>query len=67
MEKFSDKNPIGIWGMTPLHFAAQLGNLAMCRLIMENVQNKSPVTRCGKTPLELAEAGNHNDVVKLFP
>ena len=67
MEKFSDKNPIGIWGMTPLHFAAQLGNLAMCRLILENVQNKSPVTRCGKTPMELAEAQNHNEVLKLFP
>ena len=28
MEKFVDKNPTGIWGMTPLHFAASRGHLA---------------------------------------
>ena len=67
MEKFADKNPKGIWGMTPLHLAAHWGNLALCRLILENIQNKSPVTNCGKTPKDMAEAGNHNEVVKLFP
>ena len=66
MDKFADKNPRGIWGMTPLHFAAQWGNLAMCRLILENTHNKYPLTNCGKTPKDMAEAANHNEVVKLF-
>ena len=66
MEKFADKNPRGIWGMTPLHFAAHWGNLAMCRLILENGNDKNPVSDYGHTPKSMAKTGKHLEVVKLF-
>ena len=59
-----DKNPPDSQGNTPLHFAASKNFLndrvtrqsyvEMCRLILDNVDNKHPINRQGKTPLDAA-------------
>ena len=41
-------------GRTPLHFAAQHGQLPVCELIIANVENKNPMDREGHTPLYYA-------------
>ena len=49
-----DKNPGGIYGTTPLHFAVEKGHLDICRLIIENVKDKNPPDVIGRTPLHWA-------------
>ena len=66
MAKVADKNP-ATDGSTPLHFAAGMGCFEMCKLILENVNDKNPVDNNGKTPKDMTEAANHNEIVKLFP
>ena len=61
---FSDRK--SLTGFTPLQIAARSGNLEMCRLILENVNDKSPIDANGKTPKDVAEEFNHLEIVKLF-
>ena len=65
MAKVTDKNP-GTYGRTPLHFAASMGRLEMCKLILENVNDKNPVDNNGKTPKDIAKEYNELEIVKLF-
>ena len=41
MEYADDKNPNDIYGLTPLHQAAENGHLSICQLIVENVDDKN--------------------------
>ena len=49
-----DKNPKNKHGQTPLHKAACNGNYMICKLIMDNIENKCPIAKCGRIPLRLA-------------
>ena len=58
---------------TPLHCAAKMGRLEICRLIMRNLVDKNPVDRFqgGVTPLHYAAkgkpgTGDHLEVCKLI-
>ena len=69
MENIDDKNPRENDGHTPLHYAAQEGNLEICRLMMENIDDKNPVTNDGRTPQDLARQNNHLvlcNYIKIF-
>ena len=63
LQKDLDEN-----GYTPLHLAAENGNLEKCKLIVEHVENKNPRTNMdmGWTPLHLAVRNGHFDVCKLI-
>ena len=52
--------------MTPLHLAAMDGHLEVCRLIIENVQDKNPANWDGKTPLHLATLYGQHEVCRLL-
>ena len=49
-----DKNPKDFAGTTPLHVAAENGDLKLCELIVENVTDKSPLNNKQETPKDLA-------------
>ena len=49
---------------TPLHFAANSGQLGAYQLIMENIVNKNPGDYTGWTPLHSAAQNGHLIVVK---
>ena len=51
---------------TPLHYAALRGHMDICRLIINNVDNKHPVNKHGVTPKELAVQFGHIAVSQLF-
>ena len=53
-------------GWTPLHFAAQKGQLEACKLIMGNVTEKNPANMCGQTPKSLAIENDHEDIGELI-
>ena len=46
--------------------AAFFGKLELCKLILENVNDKNPVDHLGFTPKDNAEERNHLEIVKLF-
>ena len=52
-----DKNPKDKHGDTPLHKAAVNGHYMICKLLMDNIENKCPIAKCGRIPLHLAAAG----------
>ena len=41
MDKIEDKNPADLKGRTPLHIAAKNGYLAVCELIMDELEDKN--------------------------
>ena len=69
-----DKNPSNKFGKTPLHMAATNGHLDICRLIIDNVENKHPINIHVETPKNLADRGakdfgdryGHVQISKLF-
>ena len=54
-----EKNPKDNDGVTPLHWAARHGHLAICQYIFERVQDKNPKGNIGGTPLHLAAENGH--------
>ena len=71
IECLEEKNPwiyqgnINV-GMTPLHYAAALGHLEICSLIVKNVEDKNPDDRNGWTPLHWAAQFGHLEVCELL-
>jgi len=59
------KAKFGEWGFTPLHYAARLGSLELVELVYDP-KAMAADNYIKKTPLDLAEKGGHNDVVKLM-
>ena len=53
-------------GETPLHAAASMGHLAVCRLIIENIDDKNPKSNTGFTPLHKATENGHLSVCQLI-
>merc|ERR1719295_2243921 len=51
---------------TPLHDAAKNGQLEICRLIIENIEEKNPHDACGNTPLLCAVMEGHLEVCRLI-
>ena len=52
--------------MTPLHWAAYNGQSNICRLIIDEVQEKYPVSKDGRTPFHNAAYKARLDVCKLI-
>ena len=61
----ADKNPKAL-GWTPLHFAAQKGQMEICQLILENITEKNPANMCGQTPKSLAIENGHEEIGELI-
>ena len=57
-----DKNPGNEIGKTPLHWAAEIGNLAICISIVTNVEKKNPQDTFKNTPLHYAAKFGHLEV-----
>ena len=51
---------------TPFHHIAAGGHLDMCKLIIENINDKNPANQDGLTPLHVAATCGHLDVFKLI-
>ena len=65
----NDKNPKGIGGWTPFHFAvhAAKGDLELSKLIIKNLENdKNPKDDFGITPLHLAAEEGDLELCKLI-
>ena len=58
----------GVYQWSPLHVAAKEGNLEVCRLLMEKMENKYPNNekREGFSPLQIAAYFGHLEICKLF-
>ena len=54
------------YGETPLHEAAESGQLSECKLIIDHVENKNPKAKYGWTPLDLAAGNGHLSVCQLI-
>ena len=66
MENNSDKNPENADGITPLHLAAEKGNLELCKLIVQNVTDKSPLNHNQETPKDLAYQNGHMHLYEIL-
>ena len=80
--KLEDKNPSfkqGYWVVellgnncyreddtTPLHIAAEYGNLKICKFIMNHINEKNPPNDEGVTPLHLAAENGHLNVCEYI-
>ena len=53
-------------GRTPLHMAANQGNLDIVKIIANSIANKNPKDVHGVTPLHLAAGRGHLEVVKYL-
>ena len=71
IEHFDDKNPRDDEWLTPLHIAAENGNLAICKLIIDNFKDTYPKGLWGispyhESPYEKARANGHSNICELF-
>merc|ERR1712038_2024581 len=58
-----------LWGKVPIHLyisAAREGRLNICRLIIQNGQNKNPADEDGRTPLHSAASTGHLEICRLI-
>ena len=62
----SIKNKICIVKCSPMHIAAERGNLALCRHIIGRIEDKNPKDLFGQTPLHWAAEQGHYQVCKLI-
>ena len=53
-------------GRTPLHYAAQECHFELCRLMLTNLEDKTPTDNFGFTPKDLTREQNHVEILKLF-
>ena len=66
LEKGADVNTRDELGNTPLHWAAILGYLDICKYIMEKLDNEHPKNANGKSPIHFAAQYGHLEVYKLL-
>ena len=64
--QFSTKNAYCIVKCSPLHLAAECGNLELCRYIIDAIEDKNPKDFSGETPLHWAAEKGHYEVCKLI-
>ena len=65
-EKSGDVNPSNEEGETPLHLAAYHGHLAICEVIIQELENVDPEENDGSTPLHVAAKRGHLEIFKLI-
>jgi ankyrin repeat protein len=53
-------------GDSPLHAAAALQNLEICKIFFNNVEDELPRNDFHKTPLNVAEERGYSDIVNYF-
>ena len=53
-------------GISCLHLAAYYGHLEICKLIMENVQDKNPADIYGLTALDYADVNFHTNICQTI-
>lgn len=51
---------------TPLHLAAERGQLQVCNILLELKSDANALDNHGQTPLLLAAQNDHSEIVKLF-
>ena len=51
---------------TPLHYAAEIGHLTICLLMIKKMQEKCPKTKMGCTPIHTAAYHGHLEVCRLM-
>jgi ankyrin repeat protein len=66
LDRGADVNARHPGGYTPLHAAAQNGDLELARLLLDRGANWNAVTDEGKSPLAYAEEGGHGEVAALI-
>ena len=67
MHVLSNKNPRCVGGLTPLHFAVSKGHFEICKIIIENVDDKNPGTFREKlTPLHIPAYKGSIEIFKLI-
>ena len=60
-------NTVNGWnGQTPLHSAASEGHLEMVSLLVQKGAEINAKDKSGQTPMDLANANQHQDVAKLL-
>ncbi len=62
----ADINAITRWGRTPLHIAAERGNVRLVEFLIEHGAMIDPMSHTRNTPLHEAIEGNHKKVVELL-
>ena len=60
------KYPTDDEGNTPLHLAARAGESEVCRVLLENFDEKHPKNKCKQTPLSLAKDFGRSEVVEVL-
>ena len=66
-ERSGFQNPGDNYGRTPLHCAASYGNLKICNMIIEKVDDPNPFPKyLDDTPLHLAARNGHFEICKLI-
>ena len=51
---------------TPLHYAAEIGHLTICLLMIKKMKDKCPKTKLGCTPIHTAAYHGHLEVCRLM-
>ena len=62
-ERADAKNPWDVDGWTPLHHAAEMGNLEICKFILENVSDINPANDYDDTPVDMARKAHSIEVL----
>jgi len=55
-----------IWHYTPLHHAAEQGNIALVKVLLDNGADKEIKDDQGRTPLKIAEEKGHKEIADLL-
>ena len=66
MDNLTDKNPANKYGFTPLHDAAEKGQLEVCKWYLENIYEIYPEDDDGLTPYRVAEMMGMEEIMNLF-
>ena len=63
-----ENNPFGKNGETMLHSAAKNGNVKLCEMILDNLEddNKNPKSKTGMTPLHYAAESGHVEIYRMI-
>ena len=56
----------GSYDATPLHYAAKIGHLTICLLMINKMKEKCPKTKLGCTPFHTAAYNGHLEVCRLM-
>ena len=54
------------YGRTPLHIASEYGEVEVARALMEGGADITKATNAGSTPLQIATANQHTEIIHLL-